>query len=591
MNQRESYKSNYRMKTWNGKIKLKVPQPNYQEQEKSIKLFLEEYFNNLYHEMSIFGNYFSVQEFTNRAKISEFCKKKLPDFDKLYLILKCFILYTDVKTANKIKNDYHTFHQNVVGMADYLYTIYQNMKTSFTTSYDVNSALQSFFYNCINLNREEEKNIENYEEINRFIRILLLKENITSSYVRVEIKKGLLHIFSDSLKFKLNLTGKIENPKWVVFKVHTNNNQIDQSLKQLFDNIKENLIFKIVEFIDIHETKNKAKMIYEKLENVQGKLQSFSGYFQGVEIVGKIIDKRSFSLYKISENNKILIDDLEGISKLAERNIELENSLQKINLIKSQRKKIKFLYNNYRIAFYMDKNDLFINGNLYKLIKYSNKYCVISNNPDQSNITVDFETIFYLLQKNKDLIILIAKLPYFTLILDENRLKVDNFYVYYDRTGYKITENNEIRLQNISYKDILFKIDLFNLQNNDFTYGIVQNSLQFVSLDFIEPDLGVIKINSSIITENKQLNRDLVKFNLEEGFEYIKRYKHFYIEEIFPTGSFIDMIILKGNISICYKEKDLYEIFYPNQIVLASAKDTDFYKAFKRILDKAQFDQ
>ena len=283
-------------------LRFKVADPMYMEDMESVGDFIRKYFNAFYSELNIFGEYYTVQEHTNRAKFIEFCEQKTADLSRFYLILKSFMVYEHIKLYVKPKLEYFMFHKNILNIADYLSVLFNNMKTCFVVESDINMALQSMFKNNICLKDEEICVSEKYTEIERYMKILVLKENIDRKYIKIEIKNGLLHLDSRHIETKLRLSGTIENPYWILNKVETGCNKINEAIMQTFDNLNYSLIDKLVKFMVFFENRAVAKNIFTKLKDTTGNFTNFYGKYKEDILHGLIDSKGIFRLYKGSEN-------------------------------------------------------------------------------------------------------------------------------------------------------------------------------------------------------------------------------------------------------------------------------------------------
>lgn len=297
-------------------IRLKIADPNYSEQMESVEDFVERYFNRFYQDMRIFGDYYSVQEHGNRNKFIEFCDKKINDLSRFYMVIKALLFYKDVKLLNRIRLDYEGLHRNVHGMANYLSVVYQGMKRNFTPESDINWALQALHGNSINTERlyNNEFTVNGTtEEIERYIKIYLCKENIDKIKIITEIKDGKLFLKHQCFNFILKLHGPIHNPYWKLLSVETksNNHQTNTLLYRVFSNLKYTMVQKILEFVDFYDQRSKANRIYKSLNDVKGNLQSFTGNYNGIQIYGRFNDRKQFELFKVVNGRKLSIVDLE----------------------------------------------------------------------------------------------------------------------------------------------------------------------------------------------------------------------------------------------------------------------------------------
>lgn len=297
-------------------IRLKIADPNYSEQMESVEDFVERYFNRFYQDMGIFGDYYSMQEHGNRTKFIEFCDKKIDDLSRFYMVIKSLLFYKNVKLLNRIRLNYEGLHRNIHGMANYLSVVYQGMKRNFSPESDINWALQALYSNSINTERlytTEPINGGTTEEIERYIRIYLCKENIDKIHITTEIIDGKLFLRHQWFNFILKLHGPMHNPYWKLLSVETkaNNHQINTLLYRVFSNLKYTMVQKILEFVEFYDQRSKANRIYKCLNDVKGNLQNFTGNYNGMQIHGRFNDRKQFELFKVVNGRKLLIVDLE----------------------------------------------------------------------------------------------------------------------------------------------------------------------------------------------------------------------------------------------------------------------------------------
>lgn len=299
--------------TFNGKIRMKVVDPNYMQEMEPVGDFITKWFNNFYTELSIFSEYFSVQEHTNRAKFSEFCEQKIFDISKFYLTVKTLAMYPHIKLYQKPKLEHFVYHKNIVGIADYFAMLHQNMKTCFVPESDITAALQSRFENTMNLKEEEEitENLEEYKELERYMKILLLQENINEKFMEAKVVKGFLELKSATLFFKLKLSGNsLENAYWQFENVETNSTVADNYILQAFSNLKQTLLSKLIEFIVFYENKVLAQKVKTKLENVSGTPTHFSGIFKNNSYSAIFNDKKILEVFNHTAYGKEQIHDI-----------------------------------------------------------------------------------------------------------------------------------------------------------------------------------------------------------------------------------------------------------------------------------------
>lgn len=294
---------------FNGIIRLKVVDPNYLVDMEPIGDFVTGWFNAFFSELSLFGEYFSIQEHTNRAKFIEFCEQKTYDISYFYMVCQTLKLYSSIKLYTKFKLEHYVYHKNVVGIADHLAISFNNMKTCFVPECDVTGALQARFKNVLNLKKDENlKYKEEFDELDKYMKILIFKEKYNKKHISMEISNGFLNLKSKKLFFRFKLEGTLENPYWQFDLVDTNSSKANDFILQAFSGLKHTLLEKTIEFITFYENRLVSKCILEKLTHFEGNCNNFKGFYKGVKYHGNISKSNELEIVKeyLSEKQYVL---------------------------------------------------------------------------------------------------------------------------------------------------------------------------------------------------------------------------------------------------------------------------------------------
>lgn len=293
----------------------KEPRPD-DSPKVSLKGFVSVYLNQFYIDVNdILGDYRSIQEHGNRNKIIEFTTKKIKDIELFFMIVKGAYLQRNLHVNTLKRLDYIDQGVRMVEMADFIAGMFENMKLSFIPRHNFKMALQAAIDPGKLLIKHSQElftkkkgadgvlgeggcqapskgsrtagpgdqDLINFEEINRLIKIYLLKENIQN----YDVKEGILFVYSDCFTFELVLCGMYSDPKWKIINIRSANQStvLEQHLlRRIPSTIKD-----ITAFISLHECRRNAQDVFDSLQSdVTGFYQNFEGKIDNVLIRGLV---------------------------------------------------------------------------------------------------------------------------------------------------------------------------------------------------------------------------------------------------------------------------------------------------------------
>lgn len=592
------------------KLRIKT-QPRGEESLKStLKDFFKLYFRNLYNELnSLLSDYHSIQEHSNRGKIIEFASKKQKDLELLQVFVTGSFLNSKLNLLRFKSEDAVRNSAKIVEMAEFLAILYQNMKSSFIPSPNIELALQMQIdiFKLLPANSKpilNEIEDSDFEEIHRLMKIYILKENIKN----YTIDKGILTIKSDFFDFELALCGDILNPSWHLLKVRSflNNKKVEDQLQKRLPTIE-----RIVSFIEFFEMKKRVSDVYNILEHRSGFYQNFTGSKNGFDVHGqlignifickisnknlnqKFVNPKVDEIYKFLDSNSSKI--IKPVTIAIEEGKEFKPLIFDANITIFRNNMFFCLCKEHNIGYfgmnsqicglkYMKMTIKYINGSLscflsntgtihYQFGSHSNQFIdsigegnsLISNNV--SIYHTKLKEFIHFIDHNLqffEIIWRIRDLSFTVEIKDAlygSFFKIDKDLDLYTIESVKISSNST---NSNKIDSLLQKTRLLHIQNAFKDNLCVLESKIGEKIILSISDIK-IAINNTVKTSLRFLTEDCQKFNINEALQYTINFGSFYQNNLYPDVFsvkkivFVFLDLLDENVSITI-ENNLFKI-------------------------------
>lgn len=615
----------------------------------TLSNFFKEFFNEFYEELnSLLSDYHSIQEHGNRIKIIDFLNKMKKNLDLLQIAARGCFLLKDLDLVIAKGRDSSELAKKLIEIADFLASIYSNMKNGFIPKPSFGTALevQLDYYKLLPRTyktmitegfKEKEEKTENYilqsknfESIHRIMRIYLLKER-KASY---ELNNGVLILKTEFFEFHVLLCGDLRFPQWRIFKTisSVNNSQVDDFITKRFSSSLSELL----DFINIFIINKKALEIFQNLEgDSTGFYKKFNGKIKNLEISGKILNDSLFvSIMKNKTNINLKNPNLSEILKLADEDSEKYEEIKQI----SNRPK-EFYRDVFGENFTLFKNGLFISfstiRNICSIGKLTNNSSLdhinIRINYSNADISADYDTDAAISKQcNIEINNYIEKCQLFVawnyfylhlaLLISDLNIKstihtaletelftfriVNSIGILYLNDGieqhFEIYDENSILISNV-LKTLENKIRLVYLQKKQVDgFSIIYSKLG-KNIELIHQDIN-INVGDKFHCSSKYLLEDCHSFNINEAIEFTKKFAIFYRSKLFPFVSYHDRILFDFSfvsdeiITIKWLEAQNYEILGSKTIELLKLpkifkdSDTDIFQIlYKTLLTQRYF--
>ncbi|KCZ76142.1 hypothetical protein H311_02866, partial [Anncaliia algerae PRA109] len=200
--------------------------------------------------------YFS-ENYVDENELQNYYKNQNEFFDNLSSIF--YVYAEETKIYEKIEEFTLLKEKNVqrINLADEIAHLFEEFKYNIKPEIDLDLALKIQTNTFIHSEEESFEDL-NYDEMNRLLKIYLLKENLEG--IDYKIEDGVLTLYSRLLQIKLTLCGEIENPQWKIFDINR-----DNKVKYLIELPPS--IGKLLDLINIYEGRMECKEAYDVLIN------------------------------------------------------------------------------------------------------------------------------------------------------------------------------------------------------------------------------------------------------------------------------------------------------------------------------------
>lgn len=307
--------------------KIKIPGRlfHYDTEDKTIdwNSYLNQVINKVYEEIE--ECFESLRYTGDRNEFAACFNGQSTTFKKLSVLLKLLKYAEEIENTQKALEDVESGHSSFVCAADNLAYMFEDFKTKTRPTLSIRSALRFYkdynlLYPRVLLHKETEVG---YQEINRLIKIYLLKESFDNFSVR--IKDGVAVLESEYFIFRMTLCGDIKNPEWKLF-------DINREHKASFLSSLPSDVSKLNFFVGLYSSLEKANEIYSMLTKdtffkdlIKGSYTEFTlDYILKLEV--KIIEGKLVGKCTYLESVKYFLGNI-----IKEYEIEIERILREVD--------------------------------------------------------------------------------------------------------------------------------------------------------------------------------------------------------------------------------------------------------------------
>ncbi|KAI5169455.1 hypothetical protein PAEPH01_0729 [Pancytospora epiphaga] len=590
----------------------------------SLRKFVSSYLNEFYIKLNgILRDYRSVREHGHRNGMIEFATTMIRDIELFLMVISGAYLQHNLRVTTLKRYDYMEQGGHIIGMADFIAAMFENMKASFIPKHDFSFALQaaldpskllpSFYGPPGSSNVKNQQPIEegvdsseselvkdetpskpDFEEIDRLIKIYLLGEDI-SNYT---IENGILTLHYRYITLEVALCGDYKSPSWMLISAKTVFEE--PAIERLLVNKLPKSLRGIIAFCIFYEARRLAQDVFSNLKNeVSGFYQNFTGKILNYPLHGYINETGFVCEVLVNEKpfkfvNKAhseiwgVLRGAENDEKVAEDEHQFYTTDYEVDVFGEN---ITFFFNNVYLCFPKtrplfhvgDRMDCrscmsvglcWNDGRLVGCSGDAPNLCPATNDGQMFSI----RRILDFVRRNEEYF------PILHVVLPLARwLSIDGGIAtpFCRISGrYTISElpgdgglNSDAQCwehSSTSVEEIINKAMLLYLQTClPVGFSIIEN---IVGRKFILEIHNIqVSVSPQLKAGLKYLTDDCNQFNIVDGLEYIKNFGILYKYNIFPSSWTLKQVIvdlsgLTGEMIMIEKEEEGFSIYGPNTL-------------------------